>query len=119
MLALIVKAFEMVPTWRQTNREQADQILAALCTALNETILYAERIKRRDRDDDAEEDLSRLWFKAAMAVRRVDAQLAETCITHGRYWGNPSVQVMDYAIKHKVEVDEAFRKLSELMRKMP
>ena len=118
MTELIAKVLELIPRWWKDNQDKADQVLAALYTALNETIIYANRLTNQDRNQESEEQLSRLWFKAAMALRRVDAEFAEKCLVFGEYWASPTEGVVNYAIKHKAEVEDTFRKLRELMRNM-
>jgi hypothetical protein len=118
VIELIVRVFEIIPVWVKDHKEKADQVLAALYTALNETIIYANRLPNQERNYESEEQLSRLWFKAAMAVRRVDGEFAEKCLVFGEYWAGPTEGVVNYAIKHKCEVEEAFKKLRELMRSM-
>ncbi len=53
-----------------------------------------------------------------MAVRRYDIELAEKCLLYGEYWAYPSEGVVNFAIKHKDELDEVFGKLRQLMRDM-
>jgi hypothetical protein len=112
MIKLIAKVFEVIPRWWKDSQEKADQVLAALYTALNETIIYANRLVKQERSYELEEQLSRLWFKAAMAVRRVDAEFAEKCLVFGEYWASPSEGVVNYAIKHKDEIEKRSRSVS-------
>src|SRR5262249_3938269 len=116
LFEVISKVLDFIPEWRKKNEEKADYILTTFYTALNETNIYANNMLTKPRDERFEEQLSRLWLKAAMAVRRVDGQLGQECVDFARYWGMPSLNVKHYAIKHKPEIEAGFQKLRELMR---
>lgn len=79
----------------QTEREDKekefqDSALAAIYTAAFETKIYLEEQERaRERNRDTEEELVRLWAKAAVPVRRFDADLAERCLLKADLWVNP------------------------------
>lgn len=117
-LETVAKVIEAVLNRGDKAKANADESLTALYTALNETLLYAGHLPKTGRDQNEEDQLSRIWFKAAMAIRRYDVELADSCLVHGEYWAYPSEGVVDYALKHKEEMDEVFGKLRQLMREM-
>jgi hypothetical protein len=80
----VTKVLDYLLQAHAKGQEKADETLAALYTALNETRRYAKNLKSKD----------------------------------GEYWANPTAGVVDYAIKHKKEMDEVFGKLRQLMRDM-
>ncbi len=79
----------------QTEREDKekefqDSALTAIYTAAFETKIYLEEQERtRKRNRDTEEELVRLWAKAAVPVRRFDADLADRCLLKADSWVNP------------------------------
>lgn len=118
MIEAIVKILDALRGALREGEEKADQALAAIYTALNETRIYATRLNRKDRQHEDEEQLSRLWLKAVIAVRRYDEDLAETCLLNGTYWASPTIGVTQYAEKHGAELEELFERVRGLMKEL-
>lgn len=107
-LSGIFHASEALRGWfqslRQRKRELNDReqmALERLGKAVTETRLYLKRLDRaaiskakkgqaeRRRARGTEEELSRLWTDASIALRRVNQNLAERCYLKGGYWADP------------------------------
>jgi hypothetical protein len=75
---------------RQIRSAKKDQALTALYAAATETKLYLEKLNdngRRNRR--TEEQLVRLWSRAAIPVRHFDRALADRCLAKSQYWISP------------------------------
>lgn len=118
MIEAIAKVLDALRGALREGEEKADQALAAIYTALNETRIYAGRLNRTARKYEDEEQLSRLWLKAAIAVRRYDENLAEACLLNGTYWASPTIGVTQYAEKHGAELEKLFESVRELMKEL-
>ncbi|EHH1111135.1 hypothetical protein J7H87_004359 [Vibrio parahaemolyticus] len=73
-----------------TKRELKDNALNVICDALNGTKVYYANMERGlPRDIDKENELSRLWARAAVPLRHFDEELAMICENKASYWLNP------------------------------
>ena len=71
-------------------REFQDSALTAIYTAAFETKIYLEEQEQtRGRNRYTEKELVRLWAKAAVPVRRFNADLADRCLLKADSWVNP------------------------------
>ena len=71
---------------RHRREDKADEALAAIYAAANETKLYIQKAQRSGKSDrQREEELSRLWTKAAVPIRNFDRDLADRCLMKERW----------------------------------
>ena len=79
-----------ISTHRNVQREICDHALAALYMACTETKICIQRVQRTGTSNrQTEEELARLWSKAAVPLCHLDADLAKRCIDKSEYWLNP------------------------------
>lgn len=101
---------------RHRRDDQMDLALTAIYAAANETKLYLARLeetKRRVRKQ--EEDLARLWSKAAVPVRRFDVDLAERCLLKSQYWVSPHRWRADEVTENRIAIDAVYERARELL----
>jgi hypothetical protein len=103
---------------RHRREDGVDQALLAIYVATNETKLYVERVRRTGVSVRAtEEQLSRLWTKAAVPIRRFDRDLADRCLLKGEYWVNPSALTVEQINLFRLGLNEVFRDARELLNR--
>lgn len=77
--------------YRQTRDDRCDAALLAVYAAACETKSYVATLKtRRRQDQDRERQLSELWYKAAVKIRRINPDLARRCLLKSDYWADPT-----------------------------
>ena len=96
--------------------EQADQALAAVYIAANETQKYISALHRgAERDIDREYDLSRLWHLASIPLRYFDSDLARRCELKGRYWLAPDDWTVSDINGARIGLDRVFKEAQCLL----
>src|SRR5687768_3935007 len=76
---------------RHRREDKADEALAGIYAAANETKLYIKKAQRTGKSDrKKEEELARLWTKAAVPIRHFNHDLADRCLLKGEYWVDPA-----------------------------
>jgi len=90
---VVDKVFEIIPALselRSTQRELADEAITRISDALTETSIYVTHIGDGGEPDTArQEELARLWARAAIPIRHIDQELSDICENKSRYWINP------------------------------
>ena len=101
---------------RHRRDDQMDSALAAIYAAANETKIYLARLEKTGRRKrKREEELARLWSKAAVPVRRFDADLADRCLLKSQYWVSPDRWNADDVTEKKIGIDAIYEKARELL----
>lgn len=102
---------------RHRREDHADEALMAIYMAANETKLYIQEVQRTGKSKQKREaELSRLWTRAAIPIRRFDADLASRCLIKGDYWTNPSAWTVEAIAQFRIGLDDVFREAKELLR---
>lgn len=117
MLSALSKLLSFFQSERHRDEDRVDSALAALYAALNETLLYTRRPQAEGRSGEKEAELSRFWFKAAHAVRRVDSELAERCLVKGMFWVSPDDRPVQYIVENQIDLESIFDDVRSLMRR--
>jgi len=82
-------AFETLSEWLQSAQARENYAKDLFLDALTETNIYLGRLKNPNaRDRMIEEKLSRLWTKAAAAVREFDEDVYQRCIAKACSWAD-------------------------------
>jgi hypothetical protein len=101
---------------RHRRDDQVDQALVCIYAAANETKLYLAQLEKTSRRvRKREEELARLWSKAAVPVRRFDADLANRCLLKSQYWVSPEKWKADDVTEKKIGIDAVYEKARELL----
>ncbi|MFQ2250117.1 hypothetical protein ACK32K_16155 [Aeromonas dhakensis] len=91
--SIVGKIFDLlgpINNHMDTRRELKDRVLNAICDALNCTNTYYSNIsKGMSRDIEKENEISKLWAKAAIPTRHFDQDLAMIFEYKASYWLNP------------------------------
>ena len=104
---------------RHRREDHADEALLAIYAAANETKLYIQDVQRTGKSKpDREEELSRLWTRAAVPIRRFNADLAERCLIKGDYWVNPSAWTVEQIAQFRIGLDDVFREAKKLLKQL-
>ena len=106
----------IVSTQKNIKRKLYDQALASLYMACTETKIYIQQVESTGTlNRQTEEDLARLWSKAAVPLRHINQDLANRCAHKSDYWLNPAkwsrADIAEYRIGITQVADEA-RKLA-------
>jgi hypothetical protein len=117
---VVERVFQLIPTLselKKDKREVADAAIKGISEALTETSIYVEHIsKGGEPDNDKEEDLARLWAKAAITLRHIDRQLAEVCEDKSRYWISPSDWPVDLIEERGIGLNQVRDSYKGLLR---
>lgn len=71
-------------------RKLADEALATISHALNETYLYYRDVEAGNGSNkETEAELVKAWAAAAIPLRHIDDELAEICQYKSEYWLSP------------------------------
>lgn len=101
---------------RRRRDDQMDAALAAIYAAANETKIYLARLEKTGRRRRKhEEELARLWSKAAVPVRRFDRDLANQCLLRSQYWISPDRWDAGDITEKRVGIDAIYEKARELL----
>ena len=101
---------------RHRREDRVDQALLCIYAAANETKLYLAQLEKTGRRiRKREEELARLWGKAAIPVRRFDADLANRCLLKSQYWVSPDKWKADEVTEKKIGIDAVYEKTRELL----
>lgn len=101
---------------RHRREDQKELALNAIFAAASETRIYLaglERTGRRSRKK--EEELSRLWSKAALAARRFDADFTDRCLLKSQYWVSPEKWRADDVTEKRIGIDAVYEKARQLL----
>jgi hypothetical protein len=101
---------------REARNERHEKALLARYAAVNETRLYLKRATTGEMDRKTEEELSRMWTRAAVAVRRIDAKLADRCLKKSDYWVSPENWADQEVISLGIGIDEIFEESRRLLK---
>jgi len=103
---------------RHRSEDRADEALMAIYTAANETKLYIQEVQRTGKPNpEKEADLSRLWTKASVPIRRFNVDLAERCLMKGQYWVDPSSWTVEKIVQFRIGIENVFKEAKELLMK--
>lgn len=103
---------------RHHREDQADAALAALYAAATETRLYLAGLEggaRRRRK--AEQELARLWSKAAVPIRRFDADLADRSLRKSEYWMSPHRWSARMVTEARIGIDQVQEDAAKLLKR--
>lgn len=102
---------------RHRREDRADEVLLAIYTAVNETKLYIQDVQRTGKSKpEREADLSRLWTRAAVPIRRFNEDLADRCLMKGEYWVNPSAWTVERIAQFRIGLDDVFKEAKKLLK---
>lgn len=97
---------------------EADAALAALYAATTETLIYLERLEAGKRRNRAiEEELARLWSKAAIPVRRLNADLADRLLLKSRYWLSPERWTHRMVREGRIGIEQVQQDATRLLKR--
>lgn len=101
---------------RHRDEDREDAALMAIYVAAQETRLYIDRLRRCQAPDrEAEEELARLWQKAAVPIRHFDPDLAERCMGKADYWLNPEAWSEEDIRANRIEIDRVYRQARNML----
>ncbi len=101
---------------RHRREDRKELALSAIFAAASETRLYLaglERSGRRNRKK--EEELSRLWTRAALAARRFDAEFTERCLMKSQYWESPEKWRAEEVTEKRIGIEAVYEKALQLL----
>jgi hypothetical protein len=101
---------------RHRREDKMELALSAIFAAASETKIYLaglERTARRSRKK--EEELSRLWSRAALAARRFDADLTDRCLMKSQYWVSPEKWGAEEVAEKRIGIDAVYEKARQLL----
>ena len=90
-------------------------VLSEIDDALHAIVTH-EQQENGVKDREQEKTISRLWRESAMALRAVDADLADRCLIKMDYWADPDAWSDEDIKRSKIGFDQVFRKARRLMR---
>jgi hypothetical protein len=94
-----------------------DAALMAICTSSTETLIYLSRLERgKQRDREAEEELARLWHKAAVPIRHFSVDLADRCLYKSEYWISPEEWTKDDVAKNRIGITRVRNEARALLK---
>jgi len=102
----IVAILEHLREERHYKEQKKEAALNAIHSALIETLLYVEKSSKGETDRTIEEDLSRLWTKAGLAVRHLDRELADRFLLKGRYWIESEKWSRKYILENRIALKQ-------------
>jgi hypothetical protein len=118
MIAALKALLEYFRDERHRREDKADDALAAIYAAANETKLYIQKTQRTGKSDrKEEEELSRLWTKAAVPIRYFDKDLADRCLLKGQYWIDPASWRVAEIVQFRIGIEEIFEEARALIQK--
>lgn len=118
--AVVTGLGKLMDTVRRTGSKRTqrqDQALTLIYAAANETRLYieqAEASKKRDRP--REQQLVRLWTRAALPVRHIDPHLADRCLLKADLWINPSRWTPAQIREFHIGINEVYEYARQLLQ---
>ena len=97
-------------------RVRRDQALAALYAAACETKIYLEKLERTNRRNRrTEEQLVRLWAKAAIPVRHFDRGLANRLLLKSDLWVSPQRWTNEEITRNRIGVCQVWEDARKLL----
>jgi len=101
---------------RRDRNDEYDLALTSLLAAICETKLYVAVSERSGKADlEREALIAHLWHKAAVAMRRFNADLAQRLYLKGSYWTEPSSWTDTDVKNNKISLDEMHEVCRQLL----
>lgn len=118
-LAFFDRLLALVGVIRQSRKDGETRLDAAL-TALNAALLptkaYLVDLRRGGkRDTDKEFQIAKHWSAAAVALRPIDADLAQRCSLKGGYWLEPETWTDERVQASGIAIDKIFEETRALI----
>lgn len=102
---------------RHHREVQADAALTALYAAATETKLYLLELEDGGRrSKERERGLSRLWSRAAVPIRRFDADLADRSLRKSEYWMSPARWTSSMVTEARIGIDQVQEDALKLLK---
>lgn len=117
-IAAITNLLGTLGGFHRHRSDREDAALELLFQAINETKIYLARLQQgRARSRKREEALSRQWSAAAVAVRRIDPQLANRCLMKSDHWLWPDRWSKRQVKQARIGIDEIHATAKGLLRR--
>lgn len=100
------------------DEDKYDLALLSLYAATTETKNYISSITNvKKHDKEKELQLSELWNKAGVNLRRINNNLAYRCIVKADYWSNPNEWTDDDINESNISLNKIIQESIDLMTK--